>query len=76
MEIKQDEEAKQLKEIDNLQLSYHDKKKKEELDRQAVDHLKYQNREMHGPPKPLALHNMISSDFIKGVQKNLSCPIC
>ena len=41
-----------------------------------VDHTKYQNREKHGEPKPLALHNMISPDFIKGVMKNLTCPIC
>ena len=76
MEIRQDEEMKQMKELDNLQLSYHDKKKKEELDRQVVDHAKYQNRDRYGEPGFIALHNMISPDFIKGVQKNLTCPIC
>ena len=76
MEVEQDKEAKQLKQLENLQLSYHDKKKKEELEREVIDYAKYQNWERHGAPKPLALHNMISSDFTKGVQRNLTCPIC
>jgi hypothetical protein len=27
-------------------------------------------------PKPLVLHNDIGEDFIKGVMKDLTCPIC
>lgn len=76
MDIGENEDAKQLRELENLKLSFHDKKKKEDLERQVVDHKKYQNRAEFGDPQPLALHNMISTDFIKGVQKNVTCPIC
>lgn len=76
MEMEQEAHVKSSRAVENLQLSYHDKKKKEELERNAVDHKHYQNRAMYGDPKPLALHNIISTDFIRGVMKNLTCPIC
>ena len=41
-----------------------------------VDHTTYQKIGRFGKPKPLILHNLISSDFLKGVMKNLTCPIC
>jgi len=62
--------------LDNLKLSYHDMRKMQELDKSNVDHKSYQNIENLGNTKPLSLHNMISPDFIRGVMKNLTCPIC
>ena len=60
--------------LKKLELSYHDQKKVEALD--AVDHRVYQQQERFGVPKPLVLHNLIGAEFIKGVMKNLTCPIC
>lgn len=67
---------KKLNELKNLQLSYHDKKKQQELESQAVDHTVFQQHSKFGVPKPLIVSNAISSDFVKGVMKNLTCPIC
>lgn len=50
MDIGENEDAKQLRELENLKLSFHDKKKKEDLERQVVDHKKYQNRAEFGDP--------------------------
>ena len=63
-------------ELKNLQLSYHDKKKMEFLQANQIDHTFYQQQSRFGVPKPLVLHNDIGEDFIKGVMKDLTCPIC
>ena len=41
MEMEQEAHVKSSRAVENLQLSYHDKKKKEELERNAVDHKHY-----------------------------------
>jgi hypothetical protein len=57
-------------------LSYHDKRKQQELEGLQIDHQLFQQYQKFGPPEPLVVSNHISSDFVKATMKNLECPIC
>ena len=72
MAINEDEKTKLRKE----KMTHQDKKKEQEFLVNYVDHKDYQNANSSGKTKALVLHNMISLDFIRGVAKGLTCPIC
>ena len=57
-------------------LTYVERKREEERKQNHIDHLEYQNRKRHRSLSPIILNNFISLDFIRGVSKNLTCPIC
>lgn len=54
-------------------MTYNEKMRDKEDRLMNIDHLEYRGKDC-GPP--LILHNMINTDFIRGVSKNLTCPIC
>lgn len=71
--IPEEDENKQKKKD---KMTYQERKREAEINLMYVDHREYQNQKLHGQPNPLVLHNMISQDFVRGVAKNLTCPIC
>ena len=53
-------------------------KKNKEDEREVIDHKSFQGNSYRQsrPAEIVFLHNMITQDFVKGVQKSLTCPIC